>query len=158
MSGPRPSSGRPNRYIYNIGNKTYHSLNEAATCEGVSKMTITRWCKGGRADCDREEADAILADAVEKACGEIVGYSEKAKIRPLDFWLYILDHPEEYTLKERMQAGYYSAPYLHPKATASTGKKEQKKQAAQQASSGRFRPSAPPNLKMVSGINQKNTE
>jgi hypothetical protein len=148
MAGPRPGGGRPSRYVYNIGNNTYHSLKEAAKCEGVSTMTITRWCNSGKEGCSREDAKQGLDEAVSSITDDISGYSEKAKVKPLDFWFYILDHPERFNEKTRMQAAYYLAPYVHPKASGSMGKKEDLAERAKKVGAGKFS-SGPAPLKAV---------
>ena len=148
--GFRPGGGRPSRWVYHIGNNVYYSLDEAASAEGVSKMTISRWCRpGGKDGCSRDEAEKTIDDSGNNSETDMAGYSEKAEVKPLDFWRYILDHPDKYDKKDRMQAAYYAAPYIHPKATSGKGKKEQRKDRAGKASVGRFRPSLPPPLKAV---------
>ena len=138
MSGPKPGSGRPSKYIYHINDKSYHSLKEAATCEGVTPKTITRWCSGGKEGCSREEAGKGLGDAESRVNEDISGYTEKAKTKPLDLWLYILDHPEQFDAKTRIQAAYYAAPYLYPKATALKGKKQERDEKAKKVGFGKF--------------------
>ena len=158
MSGPRPRSGRPSQFVYRINDITYQSLDEAAAAESVSKMTISRWCRGGKEGCSRQEVSHIFEETLENVKSDVSGYREKASTEPLDLWLYVLDHPDDFDMKTRMQAAYYAAPYRHPKADKNKSKKELKADKAREAGAGRFAPGRPPHLKMVSGINQKNVE
>ena len=63
---------------------------------------------------------------------------------PLDYMLEVMnDAKVDASRRDRMAIA--AAPFMHPKSGES-GKKEEKKKAAEAAGSGKFRPAAPPKL------------
>ena len=63
---------------------------------------------------------------------------------PLDYMIDVMNDPEaEQSRRDRMAIA--ATPFMHPKYGES-GKKEEKKKAAEAAGSGKFKPAAPPKL------------
>ena len=73
---------------------------------------------------------------------------------PLTYMLRVMNDPTvEKDRRDRMAIA--AAPFVHArKGEAGTGKKDEKAERAKAAGEGRFRPSAPPTLKVVGGENK----
>lgn len=83
---------------------------------------------------------------IEKKIAAIIS-SKQRYLDPLDF-LKDLMNDESEDLKLRFEAAKTMMPFLHSKP-AEQGKKESKKDKANDVAKGRFSPSAPPALKVV---------
>lgn len=70
------------------------------------------------------------------------------ELLPLDFMLRMMND-SGVDKETRLRAASLAAPYIHPRKGEGAGKKEEKNERAKQAGEGRFRPSAPPKLKVV---------
>jgi len=82
----------------------------------------------------------IPADIVDAAAAE--------NMTPLAYMLKVMNDPnEDKNMRARMAAA--AAPYVHPRKGEGVGKKGEKEDRAKIAGAGKFRASAPPQLKIV---------
>lgn len=145
------NSGRKPKFVYSIGGKVFTSLSNAAATLGVNKTTITRWCDNPeKTDCFREPVGAseISQDPPRLSRRDVDEESKKEGKTPLQYMLDVMNDPSA-DEKLRAQMANWAAPYIHPKASVKTGKKEEREELAKQAGTGRFSASAPPKLKAV---------
>ncbi len=99
--------------------------------DGVTKQRRIKKPKSSR---------GIPADIVAEAASE--------NITPLAYMLKVMNDPnEDKNMRARMAAA--AAPYVHPRKGEGAGKKDEKEERAKTAGEGRFRASAPPQLKIV---------
>ena len=145
------NSGRKPKFVYSICGKVFTSLSNAAATLGVNKTTITRWCDNPeKTDCFRESVGVseLISDAPRISRQDVDGEAKKEGKTPLEYMLDVMNDPGA-DEKLRAQMANWAAPYIHPKASVKTGKKEEREERAKQAGTGRFSASAPPKLKAV---------
>ena len=145
------NSGRKPKFVYSICGTVFTSLSKAAATLGVNKTTITRWCDNPeKTDCFREPVGVseLSADPPRLSRQDVDGEAKKEGKTPLEYMLDVMNDPGA-DEKLRAQMANWAAPYIHPKASVKTGKKEEREERAKQAGTGRFSASAPPKLKAV---------
>ena len=99
---------------------------------GPKKGTKYRPRGSGKKPKDQNE---IPADIKAEAAAQ--------NLSPLDYMLKVMNDPKADSVRrDRMAA--CAAPFVHPKAGESKGKKEQREERAKAASSGKFAAGAPP--------------
>lgn len=162
------SKGREPTFVYFLKGGVFKSLGKAEKHFGVHRATITRWCDNPRVkDCWREKIDGSEIEDVEPESKQRpIIKKEKATVKPepkpeapqiqpgkedktpLEYLVSVMNDPSV-DEKIRLQAANWAAPYLHPKASTTKGKKEEREERAKQAGSGRFSASHPPKLKAL---------
>lgn len=145
------NSGRKPKFVYSINGTVFTSLSKAAATLGVNKTTITRWCDNPeKTNCFREPigSSTIKAEATAPSRQDVDEESKKEGKTPLQYMLDVMNDPSA-DEKLRAQMANWAAPYIHPKASVKTGKKEEQEERAKQAGTGRFSASTPPKLKAV---------
>ncbi len=79
---------------------------------------------------------------------DITKVAAAENITPLAYMLKVMNDPnEDKNMRARMAAA--AVPYMHPRKGEGAGKKEKKSERAKTAGEGRFRTSAPPQLKLI---------
>ncbi|MFA5379261.1 MAG: hypothetical protein WC455_26130 [Dehalococcoidia bacterium] len=96
-----------------------------------------------------QKLGAELAEAVEEG-KQARDISESD---PLEYMLDVMRDPKA-DQETRLRAASLAAPYIHPRKGEGAGKKEEKNERAKSAGKGRFRASAPPQLKVVGNENK----
>ena len=100
------------------------------------KLTIAEMKHLDKLKTDLEEAEEKPATPA----GESVD--------PLPYMLSVMNDPKA-DQETRLRAASLAAPYIHPRKGEGLGKKEEKSDRAKAAGSGKFKASAPPQLKVV---------
>lgn len=78
---------------------------------------------------------------------EEVGSGTAENLDPLAYMLRVMNDPKaDRDRRDRMAIA--AAPFIHPRANGK-GKKETREERARAAGSGKFKPSSPPNLKLI---------
>lgn len=97
---------------------------------------------------DRDLSSTVKNDSHAETEIDIKKDAKAANLDPLEYMLKIMnDENAEKDRRDRMAT--IAAPYIHPKADGTIGKKDEKKQRARAASGGKFASAAPPQLKAV---------
>lgn len=110
---------------------------------------LARVSKGDKLSIAEKKMMERLAVELSEGLNE----SEKAEaiaenLEPLAYMLKVMNNPKaENERRDRMAIA--AAPFLHPRKGEGVGKKEEKADRAKAAGAGRFKASAPPQLKVV---------
>jgi hypothetical protein len=138
--GNRLNSGRKIGYVFCLKGKKFEGITEAAKHFKVNKSTIHRWCKSDKiVDCWMEPKENIPDVKME----DIQLGAKDNKMSPLEFMLKVMND-EAVDIKVRVQMANWAAPYVHPKATKGTGKRDELERKAKEAGQGRFAPGKAP--------------
>jgi len=71
-----------------------------------------------------------------------------AELDPLSYMLTVMNDPKaDKDRRDRMAIA--AAPFCHARATENGGKKQERERRAKEAGFGKFKPSSPPNIKLV---------
>jgi hypothetical protein len=98
---------------------------------------------------EKKMMEKIGAELAAEVNGEKAPVTVDGKIEtPLEFMLRIMNDPNE-PEEFRARMACAAAPFMHPRKGEGAGKKEEKNVRAKTAGAGRFRASAPPQLKVV---------
>lgn len=101
--------------------------------DGVTKQKRSKKPKG---------SPGIPADIQAEAVAE--------NMTPLAYMLKVMNDPSETDKARKDRMAVSAAPYMHPRKGEGAGKKEEKSSRAKTAGEGRFKASAPPQLKVIS--------